>query len=279
MAAPSIPSQPSHLWGLCSTSAGVGAFSLVTSEPLCQGLHPTIHPFIYPSTHPFIHPSSCLSIQPSIHPSISIHQSTHLIQPFIRPAIHSSIQPSTHPSNHLSTLPSIHPSIQHLSIHSTIHPSSSASNRYFPSACSVPSFWSLSRAGWSQERSGGGLMGSVGGIRPWVWLWPQRSPGWKVWVPSIGQGTWYPFGRAGGFAHLELGPEEPPGRGPGWSGGTWYGGGGQMSGGGIMWFGQARARGGGSWLSGAWASLEIWGRLGVVGGRTGGVTHTVQWHI
>ena len=26
-------------------------------------------------------------------------------------------------------------------------------------------------------------------------------------------GIWYPLGRAGGFAHLELRPEEPPGRG------------------------------------------------------------------
>ena len=47
----------------------------------------------------------------------------------------------------------------------------------------------------------------------------------------MGQGTWYPFGRAGGFAYLELGPEEPPGRGArlkrwyliwGWGPNVWW---------------------------------------------------------
>ena len=47
----------------------------------------------------------------------------------------------------------------------------------------------------------------------------------------MGQGAWYPFGRAGGFAHLELGPEEPPGRGArlkrwylvwGWGPNVWW---------------------------------------------------------
>ena len=88
-----------------------------------------------------------------------------------------------------------------------------------------------------------------------------------------GGGTWYPLGRAGGFARLELRPEEPPGRGAslkwgylvcGWEPNVW-----QWDN--VVWAGQSQR-----WWVLTVRGLSSLGDVGVswcVWGRTGGVTH------
>ena len=119
-------------------------------------------------------------------------------------------------------------------------------------------------------------MGGVGGSDPECDSGPRGAQAGRCEHLAWGRGAWYPFGRAGGFTCLELGPEEPPGRGVrlkwgypvwGWGPNVWWWDN-------VVWAGQSQR----------WWVLTVRGSsiLGDVRAswcgwdRTGGVTHTAQ---